>query len=81
MKKPNIYQNQSQALLHLFEEAGSSEKVMCVPMDYAKNDHLVMFCNGHGQTSYQLWPTYISIYLKYQFPDLLDKVYSFLNLI
>jgi hypothetical protein len=48
MKKPNIYQNQSQQLLHLFEEAGSSEKVMCVPMDYAKNDHLVMFCNGHG---------------------------------
>jgi transposase len=48
MKKPNIYQNQSQELLHLFEEAGSSEKVMCVPMDYAKNDHWVMFCNGHG---------------------------------
>ena len=22
--------------------------MMCVPMDYAKNDHLVMFCNGHG---------------------------------
>jgi len=48
MKKTNIYQNQSQELLHLFEEAGSGEKVMCVPMDYAKNDHLVMFCNGHG---------------------------------
>ena len=48
MKKRNIYQNQSQELLHLFEEAGSSEKVMCVPMDYAKKDHLVMFCNGHG---------------------------------
>jgi transposase len=48
MKKPNIYQNQSQQLLHLFEQAGSSEKVMCVPMDYAKSDHLVMFLNGHG---------------------------------
>ena len=48
MKKRNIYQNQSQELLHLFEGAGSSEKVMCVPMDYAKKDHLVMFCNGHG---------------------------------
>ena len=48
MKRRNIYQNQSQELLHLFEEAGSSEKVMCVPMDYAKNDHLVMFLNGHG---------------------------------
>ena len=48
MKKPNIYQNQSQQLLHLFEEAGSSAKVMCVAMDYAKNDHLVMCLNGHG---------------------------------
>ena len=48
MKKTNIYQNQSQELLYLFEDAGSYNKVMCVPMDYAKNDHLVMFCNGHG---------------------------------
>jgi len=48
MKKRNIYQNQSQELLSLFESAGSSAKVMCVPMDYAKKDHLVMFCNGHG---------------------------------
>jgi len=29
-------------------EAGSSEKVMCVLMDYANKDHLVMFCNRHG---------------------------------
>ena len=48
MKKRNIYQNQSQELLHLFEVAGSGQKVMCVAIDYAKNDHLVMFCNGHG---------------------------------
>ena len=38
-------QNQSQELLHLFEAAGSGAKVLCVPMDYAKKDHLVMFCN------------------------------------
>ena len=48
MKKRNIYQNQSQQLLHLFEKAGSSKKVLCAPMDYAKNDYLVMFLNGHG---------------------------------
>ena len=48
MKKKNIYVNQSQELLSLFEEAGSSGKVMCVPIDYAKKDHTVMFCNGHG---------------------------------
>ncbi|MEN8247279.1 MAG: transposase [Thermodesulfobacteriota bacterium] len=48
MKKRNIYQNQSQELHHLFEDAGNNHKVMCVPMDYAKNDHLVMFVNGNG---------------------------------
>jgi transposase len=48
MKKRNIYPNRSQELLHLFEAAGSSKKVMCVPMDFAKKDHIVMFCNGYG---------------------------------
>lgn len=48
MKNRNIYQNQSQELLHLFADARSNHKVMCAPMDFAKNDHLVMFCNGYG---------------------------------
>ena len=48
MKKKNIYVNQSQELLTLFEEAGDSAKIMCVPIDYAKKDHVVMLCNGHG---------------------------------
>jgi transposase len=48
MKKKNIYVNQSQELLSLFEEAGNGAKVMCVPIDYAKKDHVVMFCNGYG---------------------------------
>ena len=48
MKKRNIYQNQSQELLSLFEQAANHAKVMCVPIDYAKKDHVVMFCNGHG---------------------------------
>ena len=48
MKKKTIYANQSQELLRLFEEAGNNSKIMCVPIDYAKKDHIVMFCNGHG---------------------------------
>ena len=48
MKKRTIYANQSQELLALFEQAGNSAKVLCVPIDYAKKDHVVMFCNGHG---------------------------------
>ncbi len=47
MKKRNIFQNQSQEILALFEMAGNRSKVMCVPMDYAKKDHVVMFCNGN----------------------------------
>jgi transposase len=48
LKKKNIYLNQSQELLRLFEDAGNGAKVMCVPIDYAKKDHVVMFCNGYG---------------------------------
>lgn len=48
MKKRNIYLNRSQELLGLFEEAGNNAKIMCVPIDYAKKDHVVMFCNGYG---------------------------------
>ena len=49
MKKPSIYPDRSQELLALFEQAGNNSKVMCVPIDYAKKDHLVMFCNGYGE--------------------------------
>ena len=49
MKKRNIFQNQSQEILAVFEMAGNRSKVMCVPMDYAKKDHVVMFCNGNGK--------------------------------
>ncbi len=48
MKKRSIYQQQSQELMCIFEEAGSHKKVLVVPMDYAKKEHFVMFCNGNG---------------------------------
>ncbi|BBO79065.1 hypothetical protein DSCW_64820 [Desulfosarcina widdelii] len=49
MKKSSIYPNRSQELLTLFEKAGNPSELMCVPIDYAKKDHLVMFCNGNGE--------------------------------
>ncbi len=49
MRKSSIYPDRSQELLTLFEEAGNNSKLMCVPIDYAKKDHLVMFCNGNGE--------------------------------
>ena len=48
MKKRNIYRNQSQEILSIFESAEDRDKIMCIPMDYAKKDHVVMFCNGNG---------------------------------
>ena len=48
MKKSNIYQDRSQELSKLFEQAGSNSNIMCIPIDYAKKDHVVMFCNGYG---------------------------------
>jgi len=48
MKKRNIYQDRSQELFQLFEQAGNNSNVMCIPIDYAKKNHVVMFCNGYG---------------------------------
>ncbi len=48
MNKYNIYQDRNQDLFRLFEQAGNHSKLMCVPIDYAKKDHMVMFCNGYG---------------------------------
>jgi len=49
MKKRNIFQNQSQEILTLFEMVEDRSKMMCVPIDYAKKDHVAMFCNGNGK--------------------------------
>jgi hypothetical protein len=47
MKKRTIFQQQSQELMQIYEEAGNSKKVLVVAMDYAKKEHTVMFCNGN----------------------------------
>ncbi|MGW8185834.1 MAG: IS110 family transposase [Desulfobacterales bacterium] len=49
MKRQNIYPDRSQELVALFQGAEKPSKLMCVPIDYAKKDHLVMFCNGNGE--------------------------------
>jgi len=49
MKKRSIFKNQSQEILNLFETVDNRSKVMCIPIDYAKKDHTVMFCNGNGR--------------------------------
>lgn len=48
MKKRSIYGQQSQELLQIYEEAGTSSKVLVGAIDYAKKDHVIMLCNGNG---------------------------------
>ncbi len=44
----SIYSKADPFLLKLFEEAGNLRKVLCAPLDFAKQSHAVMFCNGLG---------------------------------
>lgn len=46
--KPSIYSRRNSQLLKLFETAGHPAKVMCVAMDYAKAQHVILICNGLG---------------------------------
>ncbi len=48
MSNRSIYGQQSQELLRIYEEAGSSKKVLVGAIDYAKKDHVAMLCNGNG---------------------------------
>lgn len=48
MINTSIFSAQSKDLRKLFEQAGHRSKVLCAPLDYAKKQHTVLFCNGHG---------------------------------
>ena len=45
----NIFSRKNQDLMRIFEDAGRAEKVMCVPLDYAKEWHTALFCDGTGK--------------------------------
>ena len=42
----SIFQRANPAIKELFEKAGSPEKVLCIPIDYAKREHTALACNG-----------------------------------
>lgn len=44
----SIFQRSNPAILELFKKAGSPEKVLCIPIDYAKREHMALACNGEG---------------------------------
>jgi transposase len=47
--KSTIYSRCNPQLLKLFEAAGHPAKVLCVALDYAKTQHMALFCNGLGE--------------------------------
>lgn len=48
MKRKSIFRNESQKLDAAFIEAGLPEKILLVPLDFAKVTHYACFCNGRG---------------------------------
>ena len=49
MKNKSIFTRQNQTLINLFRDARHPDKVLCVPIDYAKQTHMALFCNGSGE--------------------------------
>jgi transposase len=49
MKNKSIFTRQNQTLIDLFKDAGHPDKVLCIPIDYAKQTHMVLCCNGSGK--------------------------------
>lgn len=56
MNRKTIFRNESQKLDSAFLEAGLPEKVLLVPLDFAKLTHYACFCNGRGQYLRQAFP-------------------------
>jgi len=44
----SIFQRSNPAIEKVFADAGQPEKVMCIPIDYAKRQHTALVCNGNG---------------------------------
>ena len=49
MSKKSIFTRQNQSLIELFQDAGHPDKVLCIPIDYAKQTHMALCCNGSGK--------------------------------
>lgn len=56
MSKRNIFTSQNQVLINLFKDAGHPDKVLCVPLDYAKQTHVALCCNGSGKVLKKAFP-------------------------
>jgi transposase len=56
MKHRNIFTHQNQTIIDLFNDAGHPEKVLCIPVDYAKLTHVGLCCDGTGRVLKNAFP-------------------------
>lgn len=56
MAKRSIFTRQNQTLIDLFNDAEHPDKVLCVPLDYAKKTHMALCCNGSGRVLRKAFP-------------------------
>jgi transposase len=56
MKNKNIFTAQNQTLIDLFKDAEHPDKVLCIPIDYAKQTHMALCCNGSGKVLKKPFP-------------------------
>lgn len=56
MSKRSIFTRQNQTLIDLFEDAEHPDKVLCIPIDYAKQTHVALCCNGSGKVLRNAFP-------------------------
>jgi transposase len=56
VKNKNIFTAQNQTLIDLFKDAEHPDKVLCVPIDYAKQTHMALCCNGSGKVLRKPFP-------------------------
>jgi hypothetical protein len=49
MENKSIFTRQNQTLIKLFRDARHPEMVLCVPLDYARQTHVALCCNGSGR--------------------------------
>lgn len=52
----SIYRSQCRAIKAIFEEAPSPKKILIVPIDYAKQKHVALICDGNGDTLKKAFP-------------------------
>jgi hypothetical protein len=56
MKNKSIFTRQNQTLIDLFRDAKHLDKVLCIPLDYAKTTHMALCCNGAGMVLKKAFP-------------------------